>query len=196
MSNPNPTPAGQDPAPGDPQAGAPTPTPATTPTPKPPAPAQATPPAPAPGQVFDAVYVQTLRGEAADYRVKHKEAVTALTAAQEKAAALEAQVKTFVLQSAIATAETKVADPEVALKLIDQSKLKFNEQGAPENLNDLLKELVEQKPYLAAGPGVGPTPASNPARAGAKYTLEQVKAMTPDEINANWDAVQEVLKGG
>lgn len=194
----------------DPQAGSPTPTQASAPAaataataaqPAATQPAQTSTPAPAPAaapaaQVFDATYVTALRTEAADYRVKHKEASTQLEAAAQKTAALEAQVRNLSLQTAITTAETRVADPEVALKLIDQTRLKFDANGRPENLNDLLKELVEQKPYLKAGPAVPqPTPASNPARGGAKFTLEQVKAMSTAEINANWDAVQEVLRG-
>lgn len=192
METPNP---GAQAAPtGDPQAGDPTPAPIPTPTPAP-APAPTPTPTPAPGQTFDAAYVSALRNEAADARVKHGETKTALETASKERDALKLTVQNYALQSAISTAETKVADAEVALQLIDRSKIKFSADGKPENLNELLKALVEAKPFLAAGPGVPATPASNPARTGAKFTLEQVQAMSPAEINANWEAVQEVLKG-
>lgn len=32
------------------------------------------------------------------------------------------------------------------------------------------------------------------AESDAAYTMEQIKAMTPDQINANWDAVQAAMK--
>lgn len=95
----------------------------------------AAPPSPAAGQVFDANYVTSLRNEAADFRVKHRDAATALETAGKERDALAAQVRSLSLQAAIGTAETRVADPEVALKLIDQTKLKFNDQGQPSILS-------------------------------------------------------------
>jgi hypothetical protein len=204
MSTTNPEPGA--PNAGDPQAGDPTPTPTTapapvqTPAPNPdPVPVLAPPPAatptPTPVQTFDAGYVSALRNEAADYRVKHKEAADKLTETTTQLAELQTQIRNTHLQLAINAAETKVVDAAAALALIDQSKIKFDASGKPENLNELLRELVGAKPYLTAGPGVPTTPASNPARPGQSFTVEQIQAMSQAEINANWDAVQEVLKG-
>ena len=101
----------------------------------------------------------------------------------------------MALKFAIGSAPTKVADVDVALSLIDKSKITFNDGGEPTNIDDLLKELVTAKPFLAGAAGLSPTNPTNPARDGAKFTLEQIKGMSQDEINENWDAVQQALGG-
>lgn len=41
-----------------------------------------------------------------------------------------------------------IVDPEVAAKLINSEAIEFEEDGSPKNIEGLLTELVEQKPYL------------------------------------------------
>ena len=42
---------------------------------------------------------------------------------------------------------------------------------------------------------VGTPPVAPPSGGGKTFTREQLKNMSADEINANWDAVQSALKG-
>ena len=50
-----------------------------------------------------------------------------------------------------------------------------------------LAEALPKPAKHSPGP-VGGNPATK-----ASLTMDQIKGMTPKEINANWDAVQEVL---
>jgi len=49
-----------------------------------------------------------------------------------------------------------VIDTDAAFRLMDQSKLVFDDAGNPQNVNELIAELVKEKPYLAS-------PATKPA---------------------------------
>ena len=40
----------------------------------------------------------------------------------------------------------------------------------------------------------GGTPPTKAPGSGGVYTKEQVNAMTPDEINKNWDSISESMK--
>ena len=57
-----------------------------------------------------------------------------------------------------------------------------------------LKRLARQKPYLVNKPrssGVAVGSGGN----GVGLTVEEIKSMTPDQINARWDEVQKVMSG-
>jgi hypothetical protein len=41
-----------------------------------------------------------------------------------------------------------IVDPEAAYKLIDLAKVEYDEAGKPKNLEKVLKELVQARPYL------------------------------------------------
>jgi hypothetical protein len=187
MSEPN---GGQEPQNGTPQEGAPAQTPAPAQ-----APAQTAAAAPAQTPTFTPEYVSELRGEAASYRKKASDLETKFKEADTERTALKGRVETMALKFAIGSAPTKVADVDVAFSLIDKSKITFDEKGEPTNVDDLLKELVTAKPFLAGAFVPSPTNPTNPARDGAKYTLEQIKQMSQDEINENWDDVQRALSG-
>lgn len=147
-------------------------------------------------QVFDAGYVTALRAEAAEYRIKHKAVQEALEKANQELARLSEQNRRNAIQIAIQTAQTRVVDADAAMRLLDEKRIEFAEDGRPKNIDELLRELVEARPYLAAATTAVSTPAANPARSGtARLTPEQIAQMTPAEINANWEAVKETLKG-
>lgn len=147
-------------------------------------------------QVFDAGYVTALRNEAAEYRIKHKAVQEALEKANQELARLSEQNRRNAIQIAIQTAQTRVVDADAAMRLLDETRIEFAEDGRPKNIDELLRELVEARPYLAAATPAVSTPAANPARSGtARLTPEQIAQMTPAEINANWEAVKETLRG-
>lgn len=159
---------------------------------------------------FSTEYVRKLRAEAAEYRRRlrelentvrqHEEAKLSETEKLQKRVAelereqqvyqQERQERTLQYETMLAATRLGIVDPEAAYRLLDVAKLQFNEDGKPVNLVPVLQELVQQRPYLLARGGTSPT---NPNRPHVGLTLDDVKRMSPDEINTRWDEVQRVL---
>lgn len=109
----------------------------------------------------------------------------------------------------------ELADREAAItkrELMATAKEQLAEKGLPISLASVLnyssaeectasidavgkafQEAVEKAVNDRLAGGKPPKKADNPA---ATFTMEQIKAMTPDQINANWDAVQAAMKAG
>jgi len=107
----------------------------------------------------------------------------------------ETQRREQALQIAVQAAAQKVGivDAEVAMALV-RGQITFDDKGAPQGVETALMELVKAKPFLKAQAGGGsPT---NPPRGGAMLTREAIAAMTPEQINANWDAVKAAMEKG
>jgi hypothetical protein len=148
-----------------------------------------------PTQTFSLDYVKDLREEIAKYRTRATQVEKDFKTAESELQRLKSEVETNRLRWAASQAATKVADVDVALSLLDKTKIQYDEAGNVANLDDLLKDLIAAKPFLAGVQTPSPTNPTNPPREGAKFTREQIAKMTPDEINANWDEVQAVLAG-
>ncbi len=86
-------------------------------------------------------------------------------------------------------------DPAAAWMLLPPSALEFDDSGAPTNVAKALEALLQVHPILAGG---NPTNVTNPARSsGAPSLSRQALAnMTPQEINANWEAISQQLAKG
>jgi hypothetical protein len=159
-----------------------------------------------PVETFDREYVEKLRRENAAYRTKAKQAAEAAEKARieaerskldelerlkaEKAdaerAAEEARAEARRTRHLVALAD-KVVDPEDALAIAERAGL-VTDDGID------VDALLEAKPYLRKPTG-GAVDIPG-ARTSKKPTLtpEDVKKMTPDEVNANWPAVQTALR--
>lgn len=109
----------------------------------------------------------------------------------------------------------ELADREAAItkrELMATAKEQLAEKGLPISLASVLnyssaeectasidavgkafQEAVEKAVNDRLAGGKPPKKADNPA---ATFTMEQIKAMTPDQINENWDAVQAAMKAG
>ena len=109
----------------------------------------------------------------------------------------------------------ELADREAAItkrELMATAKEQLAEKGLPISLASVLnyssaeectasidavgkafQEAVEKAVNDRLAGGKPPKKADNPA---ATFTMEQIKAMTPDQINANWDAVQAAMTAG
>ena len=107
----------------------------------------------------------------------------------------------------------ELADREAAItkrELMATAKEQLAEKGLPISLATVLnyssaeectasidavgkafQEAVEKAVNDRLAGGKPPKKADNPA---ATYTMDQIKAMTPEQINANWDAVQASMK--
>lgn len=87
--------------------------------------------------------------------------------AAQRAQAAEARLRETVTRMEIERQARKlnIVDEDAAYRLLDASKIEYDKDGKPTNVEVLLKELVKVKPYLVAQASSGsPT---NPARTGA-----------------------------
>ncbi len=163
---------------------------------------------------FDAEYVKKLRAENAKYRTERnalemkvktfeQEQMTKEEQAAQKLKELEEREKVFVerirstnLRSTVmgAAASLKLGSVEAALKLLDTSAIEYDDEHNPLGVEAALAKLVKDYPFLVTN-----VPASgdrtNPERGGRNMlTLDDVKKMTPDEINSRWEEVSAVMK--
>lgn len=83
----------------------------------------------------------------------------------------------------------KVADPQAALRLLDE------DQHLDGDGNVNVKALLETYPFLAPQGGSVDLPGARTHKK-AKLTMDDVKKMTPDEVNERWSEVQEVFRRG
>lgn len=58
----------------------------------------------------------------------------------------EARLENAVLRSA---GKVGIVDPDAAVKLLDHSAIEYDSDGKPTNIEKLLKQLIEERPYLA-----------------------------------------------
>lgn len=132
--------------------------------------------------------LQRERGKYADYEdlKKAKDELDALKAgqlseaeklnkraaeAEAKAQAAEARIKEMNTRGEIERQARKlgIVDEDAAYRLLDVTKLEFDDAGSPTNAEALLKDLVKAKPYLAQA-ATSTIGATNPARSGGDST--------------------------
>jgi hypothetical protein len=162
-------------------------------------------------KTYDEAYVQQLRREAAENRVKRSEAEKKLKEfedaqlseaekAKKEASEAKAQLeqmqgqlreRTIRAEIGALAAKLKLADVDAAFQLMNRSAVEFDDEGRAKNVEALLTSLVKDKPFLVSQTGVT-TSTTNPPRAQT-FTREQIEKMTPQEINANWAEIQKVL---
>ena len=121
--------------------------------------------------------------------------------AENKKAAEEWQAKMaqmqldFAIERALAAAKAKNAKAVKAL--LDMEKVKLDGEQLL-GLDDQLKALQQSDPYLfgdsgKVGGGTNPANASNQTQV---FTREQIRKMTPEEIDANWTAIMNQMAEG
>ena len=160
---------------------------------------------------FSADYVKELRAEAAKNRKEAQEAKAKIAAfeqqqmseaeklqaaaksAQEQAQAAQAELRKARADAAIAmAAATHGVSPKLAAKLV---AVEFDADGQPINVDQSLGAVLNEYPQLKPVAATVTPGATNPQRT-AKLTIEQVKKMSPEEINSRWDEVRDVLARG
>lgn len=107
-----------------------------------------------------------------------------------------AQERTINYEVRLQAAQMGIVDPDAAAKLLDWSQIEYDDNGAPTNVNDLLKNLLKTKSYLAGKAQVQTSGgATNPSRSTttAPQTLswEVIGNMKPDEYNARRAEIQQ-----
>ena len=112
------------------------------------------------------------------------EAETKRADAEKAADSRAAELKQERLERQIerVAGELKLVDADAALRLLDQTKIEFDDAGKPKNVKELLTQLATDKPYLVAAvtpAGVGLTPGAARTGTGGTPTAE-------DKINADF----------
>ena len=171
--------------------------------------AQEATPAVVEAEKFDAEYVKGLRKEAATYRTQYKEASAKLATyeaaqlseterlqrqAQDAAAEAQAardELKRARYDAALAGAAAKAGvDPGLLTRLVEPE---YDAEGKPVNVGAAVAAVLEAYPQLKPQAQTGN--ATNPGRV-AKLTMDEIKKMTPEQVNARWDEVQAAMKAG
>lgn len=145
---------------------------------------------------FDAEYVKKLRAEAAEYRRRlreleqtvkqHEEAkLTESERLQKRLAELEReqatwqrerQEHTLRYEAMLSAQRLGLVDPEAAYRLLDRAAVEFDDDGRPRNIEQLLRDLVKTRPWLAgqtAASGLTTNPATGQTRT-ATFTASQL----------------------
>jgi hypothetical protein len=100
--------------------------------------------------------LRTAQTTAAAVGMTELQQAQARTAAAEQAnAELTTRLQEQGVRSAAIAAATKLGyrDPDIAYRLLDRAALEFDTEGAPKNVDKLLRELLQQTPYLAKADG-------------------------------------------
>lgn len=107
----------------------------------------------------------------------------------------ERQRQELLIRSSVINAAYRLGavDPDAVFRLIDLSKVDFDEDGNPIGVEEAVKELLAARPYLRAVSQASQTSPTNPPRQ-ATLTPEQIRAMSVEEINRRWDEVRQALR--
>lgn len=105
---------------------------------------------------------------------------------------------------AMSAARLGAADPLDLVRLIEARSVEFDDDGHPANVDALVEEVLNAKPYLRRGDAAptptGQVPNAAKPRNGETLTESDLRSMTPDEINRrfreNDPAFLAALKGG
>lgn len=145
-------------------------------------------------KTFDEEYVKDLRNEAANYRIKLREREQELEQFKQKE---QGQERKLLESEILAKAkEAGAVDPHTVAQLVDLDSIEKDDEGNFVGVDEKVTGLIEEKPFLKGGT-VGK--ASNPADGNGQpqiFTRAQVDQMSVDEINANWETIQEQMSKG
>ncbi len=86
---------------------------------------------------------------------------------------------------------------DTVMKVTDLSSVELDENGGIKDANSLTESIkAEWADFITSsgteGARTDTPPDNNPQ---TRYTSEQIKNMSPDEINANWEAIKASMKG-
>lgn len=145
-------------------------------------------------ETFTAKDMQKVRNEAAGHRTRANDLEAQLTAAKDAAtaattkaeqdvAAALAVAKKASIEATVVTAASRLGfkDPDDAVKLIDGSKVTF-EDGKVGGVKEALDELAKNKPHLLGtrGAGDGPDRHNSGAPADMNDMIRKQAGVTPE----------------
>ncbi|GIK73814.1 MAG: hypothetical protein BroJett021_28020 [Chloroflexota bacterium] len=148
-----------------------------------------------PKRRFDEVNtkLKTLEAKLAEYEAQQMTEAQRLQAqaqaAQQQAQTAQQRLRQALAEAAIAKAAAKEGvNPELLARLVEPE---FDDEGQPVNVEAAVQRVLNAYPQLKPQPVVA---ATNPGRT-SKLTMDDVRKMKPDEINARWAEVQAALAG-
>lgn len=108
----------------------------------------------------------------------------------ERADKAEGELKSFKFQVAVNRVATRVGfrDPSDAHLFLSQEM----EDADEKDLERALKKVLEGKTYLKADRSASGTASNGSSNGG--LTMDDVRRMTPDQVNSRWDEVQKVMQ--
>ena len=126
-------------------------------------------------------------------KLEFKEAV-------DKAKSLEDEIRSTRLEAAVAKNVRKfeLADVDATLKLMDHSKVQYDDGGRPANIDDVLTATLEQYPFLkGTAKKAVDTGATNPGRSkNNTLTREAIAAMSHEERASRMDEISKWMQNG
>jgi hypothetical protein len=119
-------------------------------------------------------------------------------AADQRAKKAEERIVTAALRDAGTAAGVPPGRASLLPKLIDREAVELDSDGEPVNADALVRSFLRDYPDFM-GPAK-PPPVTGSADGGARtqpesLTLDQIKAMKPDEINRRWPEITEAMRG-
>lgn len=160
-------------------------------------------------QTFTLDYVQGLREEAKNYRLKLRELETwkseqeqaqmneaerlkaKLDAEGKERAALAEKYRAVALKAEVATAAQKHGLPvDLAMKLID---VEYDDEGNPLNVEKAVAQVAQAYPQLVQAPSSAAMNGARPKK--PSLTKDDLKGKSAQWINDHWDEVRDILNG-
>lgn len=109
---------------------------------------------------------------------------------EAQATALAEEKKSLLVRTAVEREARKLnlVDEDAAYRLLDLNAIEFGDDGAPKNIETLLKALAKDKPYLVAqGNGKSPitaTPRPDDGRAASQAEILRLRQLEMNEARA------------
>lgn len=142
-------------------------------------------------KTFSEDYVKELRAEAASYRVKAKEIQEEYTTFQQE---IEQKQKQSLENEVLTTAESLgMVDPSIAPTLLGDKMDEIHNGADPK---EVLESLLSEKPYLKQGTVGKPSSPSENTSKVRLFSKEELRRMSPSEVNRNWEQIQQQLSDG
>ena len=156
------------------------------------------------------------RREAINYRKRAEEADTAKLTDEQKRekrmADLEKahsdlqrthQDRVLQYEVRLSAAAANFRDPADALSLIDLAAVKFDEDGTPKNLSELIEAIAKSKPYLLREDGSAPSVSAgqgqgrpNASTAGGATNPSRTSTNGGAKIPLSWDYITQLQQPG
>lgn len=156
--------------------------------------------------------VEAIQSQLAEYEAKIKEFEKEKLTAEERqklefkeavdeATTLKDELRSTRLEAAVAKNVKKfdLADADATLKLMDHSKVQYDDNGRPSNIEDVLTATLEQYPFLkGSGKKTEVDPGTtNPGRQkNSALTREAIAAMSHEERQSRMDEITKWMQNG
>jgi hypothetical protein len=123
-----------------------------------------------------------------------------LESANERARSAEERARLLELRLEVerCARQAGIVDTDAAFRLLDASRAERNEAGDLVNVGALVGELAQARPWLLGATTTTDertaSPANAPRDGSRRLTRDDLRRMTPEQINANWEAIQTALR--